>query len=140
MKAALVHDLPEAATSDIPGPAKRAIADDSRVTRVESDYISLRFPDYLEAWRTSKQEGDIRSLIKAADLIDELVYLQTEKQLGNSSVGHFYKPTTPMGNSYSRLKRVWTESSLLNDSGIWEDVFKAIQANGEGHFSNILID
>lgn len=139
LRSALVHDLPEAVTGDIPGPAKRKMMDPQKTNEMESKYIGSRFPDDSAAWHDAKLHPEIRLLIKAADLLDEIMFLATERQLGNLNAGHPDNLQTPLGNSYKRLYALWHDNPLLNDSGKWRYVTDAITAAGE-MYSNIILD
>lgn len=141
LRAALAHDLPEAATGDIPGPAKRLLLDEWHSNRVEHCYVQSRFPHDEDAWIASKTDPEIKALVKAADILDEIMFLQTEAQLGNKNVGHADNPTTPMGNSITRLRKWWSSTPLLNSSGpgAWDFIMLAIDRAGS-QYSNIVID
>jgi len=78
---ALCHDLAETATGDIPGPSKRAITDADTLKRFERQIVYDRF-GYSDVF----VEEDFRRIIKVADLIDEVMYLLTERTLGNNSI------------------------------------------------------
>lgn len=139
LRSALVHDLPEASTGDMPGPAKRAMMDPERSVSVERHYMQTRFPDDFGAWLGTKGDPEIRLLVKVADLLDEIMFLQTECQLGNQNAGVIGDTRTPLGNSYKRLRAIWHESHLLNDSDKWDTVHGSIIAAGE-EYSNIILD
>lgn len=139
LRAALAHDMPEAATGDIPGPAKRMLMDPWHTAHVEHQYVKSRFPSDAVAWAASKNDDSIKLLIKTADLLDEIMFLQTERQLGNKNAGTLNNLSTPLGNSFKRLSAMWDANPLLYDSGKWDDVLDAIVAAGED-YSNIILD
>lgn len=82
LRAALIHDAPEALMSDIPGPVKRRIRDEDAYHQFELELMGrLNYTDrHGYQWHTD--EG-IDALIKVADLIDEYFYLRMERLMGN---------------------------------------------------------
>lgn len=87
---ALIHDIPEAVTSDIPGPVKRIISDAKQLAAMEK-YI---FDDLNYAYHASPEA---KAIVKAANLIDEVFYLQFERIMGNGFVDLVYQ------NSWQRM-------------------------------------
>jgi 5'-deoxynucleotidase YfbR-like HD superfamily hydrolase len=84
LRAALVHDIAEARTSDIPGPVKREIKDDAKLSALESRVIeSMGF----EGWGPREE---VKKIIKIADLIDELFYMRAERVSGNLLAADMY--------------------------------------------------
>lgn len=82
LRAALIHDAPEALMSDIPGPVKRRIRDEDAYHQFEQEQMDrLNYTDrHGYQWHT---DDDIDALIKVADLIDEYFYLRMERLMGN---------------------------------------------------------
>lgn len=88
---ALVHDVREAWESDIPGPSKRAIVDKERADRYHGAFAATMDPYYrgsyvlgvetvMDGYGVSRL---IKDIVKVADLIDSVFYLQTELLMGN---------------------------------------------------------
>jgi 5'-deoxynucleotidase YfbR-like HD superfamily hydrolase len=140
LRAALIDDSPEAATGDIPGPAKRMLMDKWHSDEVEFQYVRTRFPDDVLYWKAAKLQPEIKTLIKAADLIEEIMFLQTEKQLGNRNVGSFDDDRTPLGNSYKRLVAFWQGADMLRrHPAVWDRVMARV-VEAENAYSNIIVD
>jgi len=100
---ALRHDLDEVFLSDIPGPSKRAIVDELNASRFVDKELSRRFgKDYHTH---GKAEGDewlqITAIIKVADLLEGVLWMATEQQLGNRSLSKVLE------ENYDRLVKAW---------------------------------
>lgn len=82
LRMALMHDTAEARMSDIPGPVKRAIRDEAAYKAFETSVmveLGTHFPE------DHREDGAL--LIKAADLIDEYMFISAERAMGNAAVG-----------------------------------------------------
>lgn len=115
---ALRHDAHEVWESDIPGPAKRAITDETR----HRDYKGKFFQQMDELYQMRSNMAQDKSvnlwndaapvmvspaqIVKVADLIDEVFYLAMEMNLGNNMVRGLYQ------KSLSRL-----DQAALNLAG-----------------------
>lgn len=102
---ALVHDVFETWTSDIPGPAKRAIVDPDKLDAYHREFgrgmgtyyhqamsgkVSIVFSDDEDP-KQGHLEYNARDIVKVADLIDSVFYLKSEILLGNQFVWGLYK-------------------------------------------------
>lgn len=96
---ALTHDWEECFTGDIPGPVKKSTFDKTKFNTYISRGVSLRF-DF--SYRYGKN-AVYDKIVKTANLIDEVLYLCGERQLGNQSIEQFYN------NSIRRLRISWNE-------------------------------
>lgn len=91
MEYALVHDVFEAWESDIPGPAKRALVDPDRAKTYHAAFAAQMDPYYrgshvlgIETVQDGHGvERPIKDIVKVADLIDSVFYLQQELMMGN---------------------------------------------------------
>lgn len=101
----LTHDMDECFTGDIPGPAKRAIRDETKY----DSYIKRGIEDRFK-WITGSPNYDTYAIkiVKTANLIDEVLYLCSERQLGNQSVEAFYQ------DSIRRLRMAWDDLPWLD--------------------------
>lgn len=96
MEAALQHDAPEFWTGDMPGPVKRQVVDKEKLADLEDEAM-----ERLGEFCVIPYDDDILSLVKVADLIDEMFHLATEIAMGNSLIrlqyeitrGRFYAAT-----------------------------------------------
>lgn len=87
LKWALLHDLAEVFTSDIPGPTKRAMIDKGKGAAFVANELNRRFPDLaVPDGVTHGAFAEIEAIVKVADLIDENCYLASERQLGNGTL------------------------------------------------------
>jgi hypothetical protein len=94
---ALCHDFEEFFTGDIPGPAKRAVAHESGYTNVIIPHVKKVLGSIF--WHKDEVPPVVASVVKIGSLIDEIFYMATEFQLGNSSMN------SPFMNSSMRLNR-----------------------------------
>lgn len=144
LRAALYHDLPEIASGDPPGPAKRASYDRMRLHYFQMRYVQTRFPDQLIDWGLGEVDSDICAIVKVADILDEVMYLQTERGMGNLNIGDTTNPDTPLGNSLGRLHGKWFElpgKTYEELHNIWGDeVWPAILHAGPKDTSSIVLD
>jgi len=97
---ALLHDLEECFTSDIPGPTKRAIVDKSKKDPFLNQELTARF-DINTLPHDYSRDIDFIPFINVASLLDEVLYLAGEYQMGNESISYLYD------NSFTRLKEAW---------------------------------
>lgn len=81
LAAALVHDVPEAITGDIPSPAKRAMSYDARaaLNKQEEDMLEVHGLNW-------SLDGVEKSLLKLADSLDGLIFCTEERNRGNKEV------------------------------------------------------
>lgn len=82
---AIIHDLPEALFGDWMGPAKHMVVDKHRMEACEQSVLSSRFG--LHKVEPSKLSVLV---VKFADRMDEVLWVATEIQLGNQSLGTFH--------------------------------------------------
>lgn len=97
--AALRDDALEAWTSDMPGPGKRAVVDEAKV-KAYLDKMCKEVSDlgdYLLV-RDNNELG--AAIIKAADLIDQLFYLEAERLMGNRMIDAVFEHTTERFNKH----------------------------------------
>lgn len=82
LRLAILHDCPEALTSDIPHNVKKMYPDFAKFLRtVEDRYYSKNWPYYKE-----KLEDELaESIVKLADNYSVLQFCINEQRLGNSS-------------------------------------------------------
>lgn len=106
---AAIHDMPETVTSDIPGPVKREVTSDERLEKVEAQIFN-------ELGYGDPEPSDMaKRIVKAANLIDEVYYLHSERLLGNRYLDLVYS------NSWSRLLkaldliRAWELHQVIKD-------------------------
>lgn len=78
IECALMHDIPEARTGDMPGPVKRAVVDPDKLAEFEHEQMQVMGLEKVE------YPDHIVRLVKVADLIDELFHVVVEISMGNS--------------------------------------------------------
>lgn len=101
---ALRHDLEEVFMSDIPGPVKRSIRDESKMETFAAGELDRRFGyDYRMSGVIIPLDvqSQVKAIVKVADLLDEVFYLASEQQMGNKAVSNVLE------NSYERLRKAW---------------------------------
>lgn len=103
---AVSHDIPEYATSDIPFNLKRHSSKlANELNRLELETLEL-FPSVIyTGYKKYKNQETVESqIVKLADIIQSILYLENEVQLGNKEV------MNPIVNdSYERAKKIFTD-------------------------------
>ena len=96
---ALTHDLEECFTGDIPGTTKRSMTDNQGVRHVMwiQNQLRERFGPGIVPTPSEPEQ----KIVKVANLLDEVMYLAGEQQLGNLSVNAL------LDNSMDRLEQAW---------------------------------
>jgi 5'-deoxynucleotidase YfbR-like HD superfamily hydrolase len=89
MRYALYHDVAECFTSDVPGPVKHRAMDAEKWAGMERAGVRERFGKDVEEIIYGADD-EIRAIVKVADGLDELGFLQTEAQLGNKAIEEVY--------------------------------------------------
>lgn len=108
MYVALVHDLDETITGDIVSPVKDRILDQVASDRYISDKMEERLFTVVRSMNQIKArtaEGwvhaDIRAVVKAADRLDALLFLVTERRMGNGVIA----PRIPL--AWKNFEKAW---------------------------------
>lgn len=110
---ALVHDAEESVIGDLPGPVKHEIIDDQRA----SDYVYVKMQERLAfviedldqlAEDNEKEDAEAWRIIKAADRLDALIFMITERRLGNGVIA----PHLP--SAWAKFEAAWHD---LPDTG-----------------------
>jgi len=83
LTAALVHDIGELISGDLPGPFKRLFSG-QMWGDVEAEIDGILHERGL--WRPHRNDDDVDLILKVADLIDEAGWLHDEINLGNTSL------------------------------------------------------
>ena len=92
MLSALIHDLEEAATSDIVGPVKKQIIDEEKNQSFTEAYLTDKFRSIIddvidqEDKLKAKTFDEAQAIIKVADRMDALFFLIWEIRMGNTIV------------------------------------------------------
>lgn len=88
MKMALVHDLPEMYTSDIPSIVKQS--SDKLVElldQLEEEIVSMHFSEYKDEFNTLDDKSNLLTIIvKLADILSVAQYSYHESRLGNATM------------------------------------------------------
>lgn len=115
---ALWHDAEETISGDMPGPTKRQVVDRKAFNAYMNAKMSQRFPEM--EW--IEPADDIKVIVKVADLLDELFYMLTEKQMGNGAL------ETLISNTTRNLSEA-VDKMPVNDqmkSILWGHILKAV--------------
>lgn len=109
LKAALMHDLPEGATGDIPGPVKWSMGKEFCTHLKDLEQKVFKF---YEIQYPNLSDDEIK-MLKSADFIDATFTCLMERANGNREVDwvfsnycHFEESNRPL-DLYSKLKDVW---------------------------------
>lgn len=114
LRAALAHDMVEARSGDVSGPYKRMIRDPIKYGQTESDLIhELGY----ESWLI---DPDARLIIKAADQIDEYMFLSSEIAFGNKMLERLLR------QSENRLYAALRNASLFFGKKTFSEVYEEV--------------
>ena len=119
IKWAMDHDKPEGGTGDIQGPAKRHMLDETRAAIFENNYTHE-----IYGHNAACSDDFVRRVVKFADILDEAMFVATDIQLGNKSLGdfkliYFYASNMPVSQmALDRLKLAWTAMVDAGDFNI----------------------
>lgn len=111
---ALIHDMPETVTSDMPGPVKRIVTNKAALQNVED----LIFKEFGDGYKYDRTDWKVAAVVKAANLIDEVFYLHSEQLLGNRYLDRVYF------NSWDRMCKALKKAGL-------PDLYKTISVELE---------
>lgn len=96
LRRALVHDLEEAETGDIPRFVKHNNSElKSKLEAVEADIVSSQLElleesgTLAEDWKNAKEDSLEGQIVKSADIICAILDYHTEAQLGNELLGGY---------------------------------------------------
>jgi 5'-deoxynucleotidase YfbR-like HD superfamily hydrolase len=115
---ALLHDIDETITGDIPGPIKRAAFDKERAEEVMKDVLTDKFGAHIVA-DVTLVSNEVKAIVSVADSIEEICYLMEEMSMGNSN---WIRPV--IDEAIERLKVRW--SKLPADEQVLKDVWAKI--------------
>ncbi len=82
MRACLSHDWPEVESGDMPGPFKRATVDGAKLDEYENSVYERRFGGNPN----NDDDPTIGHILKTADLLEAVLFLVSERRLGNQGV------------------------------------------------------
>jgi 5'-deoxynucleotidase YfbR-like HD superfamily hydrolase len=118
MRCAMMHDLFEISSGDMPAPMKSRIVDREAHNREEKAFIESRFPGealYLHELRTNPE---IRAIIKAADLLDANMFLALECGYGSVWVGSRRDgpQESVFGSNFAALVEAWYNLPAIQEA------------------------
>lgn len=130
---ALLHDIDETITGDIPGPIKRAAFDKKRAEEAMRDVMVDKFGADIVV-DSSFVNKEVRAIVSVADSIEEICYLMEEMSMGNKD---WIKPV--IDEAIDRLKMRW--SKLPADEKTLKDLWAKTMSGliGEQTSSPILM-
>lgn len=88
LRGALTHDWEESVTSDLPSLVKRDYKEQWRVVEERGwenlmENIGSDFLRYKSAWLLSREDTEVKKIIKAGDLLSRMFYAHDERMRGN---------------------------------------------------------
>ena len=101
MHHALAHDIPEVWTGDVPGPSKRQIVDRQLLFAFEEDRMRCILPTHAGAY--GETDPEIKAIVAFADVLEAVLYLADEFNMGNRSVGEVDDRRSPLGANIYRM-------------------------------------
>lgn len=114
---ALIHDLSETFTSDIPGPVKHTFDSDA-FKDYEEKGVENRFCSSLlecESCFTIKHLELVECIIKLADVLDQAAFLTSETRLGNLNVSKMENHARSMVEQQIRLVAIKFAEFMASD-------------------------
>jgi len=99
-RCALIHDLFEGRSGDLPGPFKRQLCVGDAYHKLEVEYFKALFPHELPYLDMLRQDQGIAAIVKAADKMEGCMYLANEHMLGNTYAGDFIDRGSPSQDMY----------------------------------------
>jgi 5'-deoxynucleotidase YfbR-like HD superfamily hydrolase len=97
LKRALWHDVDEILTGDIPGPHKKKLVDKVKANTFFQSAMGVIFGQ--RAHRDGQEVGDdphrtqlVAAILKVADLLEAIHFLEEEATMGNKNVEHLKGP------------------------------------------------
>lgn len=117
LKAALIHDLPEGVTGDIPSPVKWKlnVTESVNLKNLEKqifEFYKITYPDLTD---------NERKILKAADFIDTTFTCLLERANGNREVDwvfrnyYLFEQKSKLLDQFTKLKEVWFSISRSYD-------------------------
>lgn len=100
---ALLHDIDETITGDIPGPIKRAAFNKKKAESVMKEVMVDKFGADITV-DSSFVNNEVRAIVSVADSIEEICYLMEEVSMGNKD---WIKPV--IDEAIDRLKMRWAK-------------------------------
>ena len=110
VESAILHDIEESCTGDIPFLVKRQMVDSAKHLKD----LALAELDI----KLSKESDLVRMVVKFADIVDLKIYLEEERRLGNSTMFNIEQETMGLIREHEFYKqheevRAWISSNLL---------------------------
>jgi 5'-deoxynucleotidase YfbR-like HD superfamily hydrolase len=115
---ALLHDIDETITGDIPGPIKRAAFDKKKAEEIMQNVMIEKFGQDI-VMDVTFVNSEVKAIVSVADSIEEICYLMEEMSMGNKD---WIKPV--IDEAIERLKARW--SKLPADEDTLKDVWARI--------------
>lgn len=109
LKAALIHDLFEGRSGDIPAPFKRQMGIDEKHLEAEWKYFHDNFRDQLPVLAALRGDPQIAAIVRVADRLEGCIFLATEWMSGNRYAGRMYSPGSPARDMVMSLGRAWIQ-------------------------------
>lgn len=110
MECALMHDIAEARTGDMPGPVKRAVTDPAKLSAYETEQLEIMGIDHPVC------DAEVLDLVKVADLIDEAFHVAMEISMGNGLIVRQMQITMDRFHAaVRRAKLPWEVASMVEE-------------------------
>lgn len=122
LRIALLHDVAEAVTTDIPAPVKRLIGTDA-VHRAERQAAALVLEHAPDSWLDAVHEYDDHEtlearIVKAADTIQMLARALAYEHVGQGDLRRFFAPPRP-DYGIPLVRQVLDEIERCHREGEW---------------------
>lgn len=104
MRCALIHDLFEGRSGDIPAPMKKALNCSGEYGYEEERYFKEIFPHHLEDLPYLDKSMEIGAIVRVADMLEACVYLRGLAALGNHMVGNIDDLRSPLGDVFKSME------------------------------------
>jgi len=123
---ALIHDIDETVTGDIPGPIKRAAFNKNVAEKAMAPVMNDRFGEDIMK-DIFFVPMDIKAIVSVADSIEEICFLMEESLMGNKE---WTKPvlresTERLMSRWSNLHNILGYSDVIMDNA-WASIVKSV--------------
>lgn len=116
---ALIHDLEETITGDMPGPMKRRLVDKAEEDRATRPLMRRKFGQEVLNSMTVYSD-DIKKIVKVADSCEELAFIYEQVDMGNR-----WMACTTNDAQLRLRKRVW-ELDIKNKEELFQKVMASL--------------
>ncbi len=124
----LWHDASEQFTTDIPGPVKRAVCDETKLKEYEHTGMRQRFGNNVPL---TPPNSYAKVIAKLADMVDEVCHLLGEQRLGNTNMRRLLPCSQDRLQKSLLAVRRYTTGERFNKLSEWVADVLVSEENGD---------